>query len=120
MSSRVSITSFDSASRIPTASVSAQRTSSACTALTNTVFLYDNEFRPPWEDPELWIRLSYPFFHADRIRTPTVYLGGDKDFNVPIIGGEQDAGDGHRERPMSHKTSPPTLFVKCGTGRKRQ
>lgn len=53
------------------------------------VFMYDNEFSPPWEDPELWIRLSYPFFHADRIRTPTFYLGGDKDFNVPIIGGEQ-------------------------------
>jgi dipeptidyl aminopeptidase/acylaminoacyl peptidase len=53
------------------------------------VFLYDNEFGPPWEDPDLWIRLSYPFFHADRIRTPTFYLGGDKDFNVPIIGGEQ-------------------------------
>ena len=33
--------------------------------------------------------LSYPFFHADRIKTPTLFLGGDKDFNVPIGGGEQ-------------------------------
>jgi len=53
------------------------------------VFLYDNEFGTPWENTELWIKLSYPFFHADRIGTPTLYLGGEKDFNVPIIGGEQ-------------------------------
>jgi dipeptidyl aminopeptidase/acylaminoacyl peptidase len=52
-------------------------------------FLYDNEFKPPWEDTQRWIRLSSPFFHADRIRTPTLYIGGEKDFNVPIIGGEQ-------------------------------
>lgn len=52
-------------------------------------FFYENEFGPPWENPDLWIKLSYPFFHADRIKTPTFYLGGDKDFNVPIIGGEQ-------------------------------
>ena len=34
-------------------------------------------------------KVSYPFFHADRIHTPTLFLGGDKDFNVPIAGGEQ-------------------------------
>jgi dipeptidyl aminopeptidase/acylaminoacyl peptidase len=35
------------------------------------------------------LKLSYPFFHADRIHTPTLFLGGDKDFNVPVAGGEQ-------------------------------
>ena len=40
-------------------------------------------------DPALWMKVSYPFFHADRIRTPTLFLGGDKDFNVPVAGGEQ-------------------------------
>ena len=34
-------------------------------------------------------QVSYPFFHADRIHTPTLFMGGDKDFNVPLIGGEQ-------------------------------
>jgi dipeptidyl aminopeptidase/acylaminoacyl peptidase len=53
------------------------------------VFLYDNEFGPPWKNPDLWIKYSYPFFHADRIRTPTLFLGGQDDFNVPILGGEQ-------------------------------
>jgi len=52
-------------------------------------FFYDHEFGPPWETTDLWIKLSYPFFHADRIRTPTFFLGGEADFNVPIIGGEQ-------------------------------
>jgi dipeptidyl aminopeptidase/acylaminoacyl peptidase len=50
---------------------------------------YNAELGPPWRNPALWIKVSYPFFHADRIRTPTLFLGGDKDFNVPIGGGEQ-------------------------------
>jgi dipeptidyl aminopeptidase/acylaminoacyl peptidase len=28
-------------------------------------------------------------FHADRIKTPTLFLGGEKDFNVPLLGSEQ-------------------------------
>ncbi len=52
-------------------------------------FQYDNEIGPPWKNEQAWIRISYPFFHADRIHTPTLFMGGDKDFNVPIIGGEQ-------------------------------
>ena len=43
----------------------------------------------PWKDPEGWMKRSYVFFHADRISTPTLFLGGDRDFNVPIAGSEQ-------------------------------
>jgi dipeptidyl aminopeptidase/acylaminoacyl peptidase len=50
---------------------------------------YDLELGPPWKNLDSWIRVSYPFLHADRIKTPTLYLGGQSDFNVPIIGGEQ-------------------------------
>ena len=50
---------------------------------------YVNEIGAPWKNPELWVKISYPFFHADRIRTPTLFMGGEKDFNVPIGGGEQ-------------------------------
>ena len=50
---------------------------------------YDNEIGPPWKAQDLWIKISYPFFHADRIKTPTLFLGGEKDFNVPVAGGEQ-------------------------------
>ena len=53
------------------------------------IYQYENEIGPPWKAQDLWIKLSYPFFHADRITTPTLFLGGDKDFNVPVIGGEQ-------------------------------
>ncbi len=53
------------------------------------VFQYDNEIGPPWKNEATWIKLSYPFFHADRIHTPTLFMGGDRDFNVPLAGGEQ-------------------------------
>jgi len=72
------------------------------------VFFYDHEFGPPWQNPELWIKLSYPFFHADRIRTPTLFLGGDKDFNVPIIGGEQ------MYQALRHLEIPTRLVVYPG------
>jgi dipeptidyl aminopeptidase/acylaminoacyl peptidase len=50
---------------------------------------YNAELGPPWRNPAVWLKVSYPFFHADRIRTPTLFMGGDKDFNVPVAGGEQ-------------------------------
>ena len=50
---------------------------------------YDDEIGPPWKNQEGWIKVSYPFFHADRIKTPTLFMGGEADFNVPIIGTEQ-------------------------------
>ena len=53
------------------------------------VLQYDNEIGPPWKNPDAWVKISYPFFKADRIKTPTLFMGGDKDFNVPIIGSEQ-------------------------------
>ncbi|MBA3886508.1 MAG: S9 family peptidase, partial [Acidobacteria bacterium] len=50
---------------------------------------YEAEIGSPWKAQERWIRISYPFFHADRITTPTLFMGGEKDFNVPITGSEQ-------------------------------
>ena len=53
------------------------------------IMQYNAELQPPWASTPLWLKVSYPFFHADRIKTPTLFLGGEKDFNVPIAGGEQ-------------------------------
>jgi dipeptidyl aminopeptidase/acylaminoacyl peptidase len=50
---------------------------------------YDQEMGQPWKTKDRWMKASYPFFNADKIRTPTLFLGGEKDFNVPIAGGEQ-------------------------------
>ena len=50
---------------------------------------YEQELGAPWKNPDAWMKVSYPFFHADRIKTPTLFMGGEKDFNVPIAGGEQ-------------------------------
>ena len=55
------------------------------------ILQYDNELGQPWkkENADKWLRSSYPFFNADKIKTPTLFMGGEKDFNVPIAGGEQ-------------------------------
>ena len=50
---------------------------------------YENEIGPPWKSQDLWVKISYPFFKADRIKTPTLFLCGEKDFNVPLLGSEQ-------------------------------
>ncbi len=53
------------------------------------ILQYDNELGPPWRNPDTYMKLSYPFFHVDRIKTPTLFMGGEKDFNVSVEGGEQ-------------------------------
>jgi dipeptidyl aminopeptidase/acylaminoacyl peptidase len=50
---------------------------------------YEDELGLPWESIELYLKVSYPFFHADRIQTPTMFMCGEKDFNVPLINSEQ-------------------------------
>jgi dipeptidyl aminopeptidase/acylaminoacyl peptidase len=53
------------------------------------ILQYENELGPPWKNVEPYLKLSYPFLHADKIKTPTLFMGGDKDFNVTLVGGEQ-------------------------------
>ncbi|HST53117.1 MAG TPA: S9 family peptidase [Pyrinomonadaceae bacterium] len=52
---------------------------------------YDYEIGPPWNAKawETYVKISYPFLHADRIKTPTLFLGGERDFNVPVQGSQQ-------------------------------
>jgi dipeptidyl aminopeptidase/acylaminoacyl peptidase len=50
---------------------------------------YEHELGPPWKSPDLWAKVSYPFFHVERIKTPTLFMCGQIDFNVPIAGAEQ-------------------------------
>ena len=50
---------------------------------------YEGELGVPWKAADTWVRLSSPFLHADRINTPTLFLCGDKDFNVPLLNSEQ-------------------------------
>ena len=54
------------------------------------IIQYDEEIGPPWKvGLEPWAKISYAFLHADQITTPTLFMGGEKDFNVPLVGGEQ-------------------------------
>jgi len=50
---------------------------------------YEMELGPPWSNIDKWMKISYPFLHIDRIKTPTLYMVGENDFNVPAAGSEQ-------------------------------
>ncbi len=49
---------------------------------------YEKEFGLPWETREVWEKLS-AFNKVEKITTPTLWMGGEKDWNVPIQNSEQ-------------------------------
>jgi dipeptidyl aminopeptidase/acylaminoacyl peptidase len=49
---------------------------------------YIAELGLPWEHREAWDRVA-PFWHVKDIQTPTMFVGGNIDWNVPVLGGEQ-------------------------------
>ncbi len=49
---------------------------------------WENELGLPWQNPEAWERLS-PFNKVEKITTPTLWIGGSADWNVPILNSEQ-------------------------------
>jgi dipeptidyl aminopeptidase/acylaminoacyl peptidase len=48
---------------------------------------WEYELGLPWENRALWEKLS-PFNRVKEITTPTLVIGGDVDWNVPIINSE--------------------------------
>jgi dipeptidyl aminopeptidase/acylaminoacyl peptidase len=50
---------------------------------------YETELGTPWGNTKAYLEVSYPLLHADRIVTPTLFLCGDEDWNVPLINSEQ-------------------------------
>ena len=51
--------------------------------------VYELEIGTPWANRDIYERLGYPFLHADRIVTPTLFYCSELDFNVPCLGSEQ-------------------------------
>ncbi len=47
------------------------------------------EWGTPWDETDLWMRVSRPLYQAGRVRTPTLFIHGAKDYNVPVSGSEQ-------------------------------
>lgn len=50
---------------------------------------YEMELGVPWKNVDKWIKISYPFFKSDKIKTPTLFMASQNDFNVPVAGAEQ-------------------------------
>jgi len=51
-------------------------------------YAWEKEAGLPWRDLETWMHLS-PWFQIDKVTTPTLFLGGSEDHNVPLINSEQ-------------------------------
>ena len=49
---------------------------------------WHTELGAPWKNRDLWDRIS-PFMYVENITTPTLFIGGEKDWNQPIIHSEQ-------------------------------
>ena len=49
---------------------------------------WEKELGLPWETPENYERIS-PFNDVANVTTPTLWMGGSDDWNVPILGSEQ-------------------------------
>jgi len=49
---------------------------------------YEAELGHPWESKALWEKVS-PFYRVNNVTTPTLFMGGEIDWNVPILGSEQ-------------------------------
>jgi len=51
---------------------------------------WEEELGLPWlaENRDKWDRIS-PYYALDKVRTPTLIVGGEDDWNVPIINSEQ-------------------------------
>ena len=69
---------------------------------------YIVELGTPWDNTEAWLRVSHPFLNANKIVTPTLFLVGEKDYNVPLIGSEQ------MYQALKHLNIPTELVVYPG------
>jgi dipeptidyl aminopeptidase/acylaminoacyl peptidase len=49
---------------------------------------WHTELGAPWKNRDLWDSVS-PFMNVENITTPTLFIGGEKDWNQPIIHSEQ-------------------------------
>ncbi len=49
---------------------------------------YIAELGEPWKKREVWDRVSSVFYNVEKITTPTLIMGGEIDWNVPILNSE--------------------------------
>ena len=52
-------------------------------------YQYETEVGLPWKARDAYLKLSSSFFDVEKIVTPTLYLCGQRDMNVPLLNTEQ-------------------------------
>lgn len=53
------------------------------------IIQFVHEIGPLRKAFDTYVKISYAFLQADRIKTPTLFLGGERHFNVPVRGGRK-------------------------------
>ncbi|HEY0502544.1 MAG TPA: S9 family peptidase [Lysobacter sp.] len=71
---------------------------------------YELELGTPWRNRKRYERASFPFLHADRIATPTLFQCAQDDLNVPCLGAEQ------MYQALRSRNVPTQLVVYPGEG----
>ena len=51
-------------------------------------YWWESELGLPWKNRKLWDDLS-PYNRVENVHTPTLLMGGEQDWNVPIVNSEQ-------------------------------
>lgn len=49
---------------------------------------WEEEVGKPWEAPQRYMEMS-PYFHLKNVKTPTLVVCGQEDWNVPLVNSEQ-------------------------------
>jgi dipeptidyl aminopeptidase/acylaminoacyl peptidase len=52
-------------------------------------FVWEKELGLPWKERELWLKISSGYFDIEKVATPTLYMCGQLDMNVPLLHSEQ-------------------------------
>ena len=91
------------------------------------ILQYDTEMGQPWKNPDAWMKVSYPFFKADRIKTPTLFMCGRERLQrarrrqrADVPGAQEQrrrraAGRVSRPEPRDHDPELPARSARSAT-----
>ncbi len=70
---------------------------------------YETELGVPWKNTAAWMKISFPYLHADRIKTPVLFIGRHQGLQRAAAQCRADVpvGEKPRDRDPAHRLSRP-------------